>query len=466
MVYRCRYCGSYALKPDKNKRDADDADLVYKCAHCGIMCTEQEAEMFDRPAPGSRRQTAARADNVKVTADLDSDCRIPLITVQAADPDGARAVSLNKSSGPDSDYRIPLISLQSADPGSARAVSLNKSAGPDSDYRIPLIPLQSADPGSARAVSLNKSAGSGRADAGPLNESENFINAWTAMQNREWHTALDLLDRAQPPLTYPLEYLIFSSICRAASLLQSPKNLLYLRYRQLLILINNIDRISFYLPKEPDRDFAALQRINAALLLLVCQPVRKHKAAVADQTNYLCANAVCAFAELLKNKAAAAAKYSTEYRKMAVRLLLRCLEFCRERQGLFVSLKEDELNLPTEERLKINAEIEQLNADILMSDPSFIPVQPPPVPKIRKTRYIHIGIIDIMFILGLLINIIVGFGMGILFFILDDLDDGEHNGLASFLGWGFIIWTIVMIVLPFLYHMRNGNIKIFKDFDD
>lgn len=406
MVYRCRYCGSYALKPDKNKRDADDADLVYKCAHCGIMCTEKEAEMFDRPAPGSRRQTAARADNVKVTADLDSDCRIPLIT------------------------------------------------------------LQSADPGSARAVSLNKSAGSGRADAGPLNESENFINAWTAMQNREWHTALDLLDRAQPPLTYPLDYLIFSSICRAASLFQSPKDLLSLRYRRLFILINNIERICFYLPKDPDRDFAALQRINAVLMLLGCLPVKKHKTTVCDQTDYLRANAFCAFAKLLKNKAAATAKYRTEYLKMAVRLLLQCLEFSKEYQGLFVTLKEDELNLPTEERLKINAEIEQLNADILMSDPSFIPVQPPPVPKIRKTRYIHIGIIDIMFILGLLINIIVGFGMGILFFILDDLDDGEHNGLASFLGWGFIIWTIVMIVLPFLYHMRNGNIKIFKDFDD
>ena len=201
-------------------------------------------------------------------------------------------------------------------------------------------------------------------------------------------------------------------------------------------------------------------------MLLGDLPVEKHKTTVADQTNYLRANAISKFAAYLKNTAQTTPKYRTQYLKMAVRLLLQCLEFSKEYQGLFVTLKEDELNLPTEERLKINAEIEQLNADILMSDPSFIPVQPPPVPKIRKTRYIHIGIIDIMFILGLLINIIVGFGMGILFFILDDLDDGEHNGLASFLGWGFIIWTIVMIVLPFLYHMRNGNIKIFKDFDD
>ena len=431
MVYRCRYCGSYALKPDKNKRDADDADLVYKCAHCGIMCTEKEAEMFDRPAPGSRRQTAARADNVKVTADLDSDCRIPLITVQAADP------------------------------GNARAVSLNKSAGPDSDYRIPLIPLQSADPGSARAVSLNKSAGSGRADAGPLNESENFINAWTAMQNREWHTALDLLDRAQPPLTYPLEYLIFSSICRAASLLQSPKNLLYLRYRQLLILINNIDRISFYLPKEPDRDFAALQRINAALLLLVCQPVRKHKAAVADQTNYLCANAVCAFAELLKNKAAAAAKYSTEYRKMAVRLLLRCLEFCRERQGLFVSLKEDELNLPTEERLKINADIEQLNADIRMSDPGFVPVQPPPVPKakVKQTRSLYARYQEVTFILSLILMTALTVGFGILCISADGGD-----GSLSFIGWFFMIGQLSLFGIPLIYHIYNGT--VIKDVDD
>ena len=55
MVYRCRYCGQYALKPDKDNDGADDPDLVYKCTRCGIMCTEKEAEKFDRPAPGSRR---------------------------------------------------------------------------------------------------------------------------------------------------------------------------------------------------------------------------------------------------------------------------------------------------------------------------------------------------------------------------------------------------------------------------
>ena len=401
MVYRCRYCGSYALKPDKNKRDADDADLVYKCAHCGIMCTEQEAEMFDRPAPGSRRQTAARADTVKVTADLDS------------------------------------------------------------DYRIPLIPVQAADPGSARAVSLNKSAGSGRADAGPLNESENFINAWTAMQNREWHTALDILNQVQQPLIYPLECLIFSSVCRAAALFQSPQDLLPLRYRQLFILINNIDCIGVYLPNDQDRNFAALQRADAALMLLGSQPVRKHRTTIADQTNYLRANAISAFAEFLKITAQTAPKYRTEYLKMAVRLLLQCLEFSKEYQGLFVTLKEDELNLPTEERLKINADIEQLNADIRMSDPGFVPVQPPPVPKakVKQTRSLYARYQEVTFILSLILMTALTVGFGILCISADGGD-----GSLSFIGWFFMIGQLSLFGIPLIYHIYNGT--VIKDVDD
>ena len=194
-------------------------------------------------------------------------------------------------------------------------------------------------------------------------------------------------------------------------------------------------------------------------MLLGCLPVKKHKTTVCDQTDYLRANAICAFAKLLKNKAAATAKYRTEYLKMAVRLLLQCLESCKERQGLFVFLKEDELNLPTEDRLKINADIEQLNADIRMSDPGFVPVQPPPVPKAKKTGSLRAGYNNVMSVLGIILMVVLTVGFGILCISADGGD-----GSLSFIGWFFMIGQLSLFGIPLIYHIYNGT--VIKDVDD
>ncbi|MDO5295668.1 MAG: hypothetical protein Q4F00_03350 [bacterium] len=455
MVYRCRYCGSYALNPDTGNDGHYDEDPVYKCSHCGIKCTQNEARMFARPAQnGSREQKAIRAETVKNIADLDSSDRIsliparhedldsadriPLITVKSADFDSALAISLNDS------YRL----------SSSHAVSLNKSAGPFGVGDISLS--KSAGPFGAGNVSLNKSAGPGRAAADSLNEYERLTDAWTAMKNEEWSAAIHLLNQAQPPLTYPLEYLILGNICRGAPLCQAPQDLLHLRCQQLLILINNIDGINFYLSEDEDWDFAALEHIYAALLLLGRQPVKKHKTAIGDQTNYLRANAISAFAACLKDRAQATVKvkYHTAYLKMAVRLLYQCLEFSKEKQVLFVALKDKELNLPTEYRLRINAEIKQLNAAIRLHDANFIPVRPPHVPIAQLISSINLSFNEVMFIGGLLFYLIVSFGLGILLIL----------GGLPVLVWIILFSNLLTIGVPIYYHIQNGT--IIKSFDD
>ena len=288
-------------------------------------------------------------------------------------------------------------------------------------------------------------------------ETEILASAWELMRKEAWDKALEILFPPSSPAEYPLEFSVYRGICSTARLQGLEE--LGSRYYHLDALLQNIKCLGYYLPADDGRDhYPTLQRLHQALLLLggiqlpnlTSLEVRTENTyipAFADHTNQKRADILEYFAGHLQSKRYENDRRRTEYLKMAVDLLHRCLEFSQEHHNRPLFSAEDErvLQISPETRRRIKSKIQLLNEEISSRDPQFIPRRPLPDPKFISGRF-YLG--------GMLLTIIlVSAFLLVLFF-------GSHSLINSVFGLliskefitAIIAGTAIVFTAVYFYH--------------
>ena len=220
-------------------------------------------------------------------------------------------------------------------------------------------------------------------------EEEMLGQAWELMRQSRWDDALDILLQKSYPLEHPLEFSFYRGICQTAPLLLCDRDDLEKRYQKLDLLLNNLNSLDYYLEKysSPEDCSATLKRLYEALMLLGSLPVKRHINCVINApvyyTNQIRASILSYYADYLELNTLGNKTDSTEYFKMSVQLLHKCLELAREKKSL-LPYREHYLNLPSSERRVICDRIKQLNIFISLKDPHFTVKAPPPGPWVIK----------------------------------------------------------------------------------
>ena len=218
-----------------------------------------------------------------------------------------------------------------------------------------------------RQEQLQGETGCADADA----EREVLEKARELMRNTSWDRALTVMEQRTFPYQSPAEFLVYRSICRLAPLLQSLENgsASGLRYDLLDRFIDNIQKITYYLPADDDEQrYALLTRLFQALLLFGNLPIEyftpKSMFSSDDLSHYKRTAVLGQFADLLETFQDA--PHGTEYLKMGVQLWHSCVKHAFSGYDILT------IHMPQEVHQQIETKIKQLNALIKQRDPDYI----------------------------------------------------------------------------------------------
>ena len=288
-----------------------------------------------------------------------------------------------------------------------------------------------------------------------VDENRVLHSAWELMKKGEWDMAFAELWKKGGTYEHPLEFIIFRSLCQAAVLFSRPKATPSERCQKLDILINNLNSLNYYLPDDDKAGtFNTFKRITDALMLLGDLTIKYPDEKIKDHTNYRRAIILSGFADVLELETIGNSQYCAEYLKLGVQLLHKSLDLAQEKPTKFLPYFEEQLCLPTSERLQINAKIKKLNSQIKMRDPGFSALQPPPLPKVMPPPLVRIMKFSVT-MCGASLVLYIGYLVVCSFLKSCSISTSDLTEMAENLFWAAII--IISIAFDFVDNWKRDN---------
>lgn len=292
-----------------------------------------------------------------------------------------------------------------------------------------------------------------------LSEDEILSSAEEQMKNNQWDQALETLLKKGYPLAQTAEFMIYRSICQTAILFADTASDRKSRALQVKLMLNNLSCLDYFAPFDKDEVYHLLTRIFKALMLLADTPFKHASKSAAMLTKRHLAMILSAYADLMEMETIGnSEKLATEYKKMSLLLLHKCLALSKEKRGRFFPRVEKQLQLPTGERRQINAKIKNLNEQIRQAEPDFPAVPPPPMPLVIPKFLVTackftLNICSVGLFLYCLVSL---FTHGL--FIKGDFVFGiSLETAAAFTG--FIIALIINAIISYVFELDNYRWK-------
>ena len=287
-----------------------------------------------------------------------------------------------------------------------------------------------------------------------LTEEEVLNSAEELMSKYQWEQALEELLKKGYPLTRPGEFMICRSICQTAILFADAASDGKNRAQQVKLMLNNLSCLDYFAPLDKDELYHILTRIFKAMMMLADTPFKAPSQAAAKLISRHLATILSAYAELLETETIGneTMAYATEYRKMSLLLLHKCLALTQEKRGRFFPRIEKQLKLPTDNRRQVNAKIRQLNEQIRQAEPNFPAVPPPPMPMVIPKFLVTAGKIALTVCSAVLgIYCFASFFMPSIF-IKGDLFFGVSLETAIAFA-GFIAVTSINVAVSYIFEL-------------